>query len=161
MDFLRSSIIGHEYINYRKSNGKDARNIFSNSVRKEGIGNVPIVVDTIDKQLIELFRENAHTRYKTKDSGKEYVLHMDQTLRDVIREIKILALQRNFEVIIKENELILGLEDLTIPDQDSCVGDLYKTHRNSDDKILYLMLMKKMSIYGYIASIARYLGLIT
>lgn len=160
MDFLRSSIMGQEYINYRKSNGKDARNIFSNNVRKEGLGNVPIVVDTIDKDLIELFRENAHLRYKKKDSGKEYVMHMDQTLRDVIKEVKILALQRDFENIIRENELILGLEDLTIPDQDSCVGDLYKTHRNSDDKILYLMLMKKMSMYGYIISIARYLGFV-
>jgi hypothetical protein len=160
MDYLRSSIIGHEYINYRKNNGKDARNMFSNNVRKEGIGNVPIVVDTIDNDLIELFREHTYSRYKTKDSGREYVLHMEQTLKDVLKEVKILALQRDLEGVIKENELMLGLEDLTIPDQDSNIGNLYKKHRNNDDKILYLMLMKKMTVYGYILSIARYLRLI-
>jgi hypothetical protein len=160
MDYLRSSIIGQEYINYRKNNGKDARNMFSNNVRKEGIGNVPIVVDTIDNDLIEIFREHTYSRYKTKDSGREYVMHMDQTLRDVIKEVKILALQRDLEGIIKENELMLGLENLTIPHQDISIGDLYKKHRNTDDKILYLMLMKKMTVYGYILAIARYLRLI-
>ena len=134
--------------------------MFSNNVRKEGIGNVPIVVDTIDNDLIELFREHTYSRYKTKDSGREYVLHMEQTLKDVLKEVKILALQRDLEGVIKENELMLGIEDLTIPDQDSNIGNLYKKHRNNDDKILYLMLMKKMTVYGYILSIARYLRLI-
>lgn len=37
------------------------------------------------------------------------------------------------------------------------LGNIYKKHRNPDDKILYILITKETSIYGYIMSIIKYL----
>jgi hypothetical protein len=66
-------------------------------------------------------------------------------------------LQKDKEELVTQNKLKIGLEDGTIPELGTDLGTLYKTHRNSEDKILYLMISKEISMYGYVMSILMYL----
>jgi hypothetical protein len=158
MELLRSSIIGKEFVNYRKTTMKDQRINFSHKVRAMGLGNVPIVIDSVDKQLTDLLCEKhsrASARYNTY--GRELVMHMDNTVADVLKEVKIIMLQKDQEELVTKNKLTIGLEDGTIPEIGTDLGTLYKKYRNTDDKILYLMISKESSMYGYIMSILTYL----
>lgn len=156
MELLRSSILGKEFVNYRKNTMTHGRKHFSHKVRAEGIGNIPIVVDSVDKELSEALGNNSRYNRAQSRFGRELVKHMDQLLSSVMRDVKVILIQREKENLI--NNLVLGLEDGTIPDQEIELGKLYKAHRNTDDKILYLLLSKEQSMYGYIMSILRYLG---
>lgn len=157
MELLRSSILGKEFVNYRKNTVTNDRQQFSHKVRAEGIGNIPVVVDSVDKELSEALgarlyrRDESCSRY-----GREVVKHMDQPLSSIMRDVKVILIQKEKENLMEN--LVLGLEDGTIPDQEIELGKLYKAHRNSDDKILYLLLSREESIYGYVMSIIRYLG---
>ncbi len=154
MELLSSSIIGKEFVNYRKNTMTVDRQQFSNKVRYEGLGNIPIVIDSVDKELSEAL---GHYSYRNQSKfGREVVKHMDEPLSSVMRDVKIILIQRDKENLIPN--LVLGLENGTIPDQESELGKLYKAHRNTDDKILYLMLTKEQGVYGYVMSIIRYLG---
>jgi hypothetical protein len=158
MELLRSSIIGREFVNYRKTTMKEQRIKFSHKVRAMGLGNVPIVIDSVDKQLTEMLcdkHSRSSSRYNTY--GREIVMHMDNTIADVLKEIKIIMLQKDQEELVTLNKLTIGLEDGTIPKLGTDLGTLYKKHRNNDDKILYLMISKETSMYGYIMSILGYL----
>lgn len=149
---LRNSILGKEFINYRKHTDSNTRTRFSNKVRKWGIGYIPIVVDSVDPQLslyLSTKYENRYTQY-----GFEIILHMDRTIADLLKEIKIEFLRRDHPF---EN-LTIGLEDGTITTPNNILGDLYKKHRNQDDKILYLLLTPETSIYNYIRSILLYMS---
>lgn len=153
MELLRSSLIGKEFINYRKSTVKDTRLNFSTKVRQQGLGNVPIVIDSVECDITDVLSEKvSSSRYKTY--GRELIFNMEGTLEDVLKHIKIVMLKRGYTEIDK---LTIGLEDGTFPSLDSSIGDIYKAHRNKDDRILYLLLSKEQSIYGYIMSILRYL----
>jgi hypothetical protein len=154
MELLRSSIIGKEFINYRKTTMKETRLNFSHKVRAKGIGNIPIVIDSVDKQLSDVLCE-VNGRYKTY--GKEIILHMDQTIKDVLKEIKIILLKKDYENILKNDNIVLGLEDGSIIHEDMTLGDLYKKYRNKDDKILYLLVSKETTVFGFILSIIQYL----
>jgi len=157
MELLRSSILGKEFVNYRKNTMTHDRQSFSHKVRAEGIGNIPIVVDSVDKELSEALGIQSRQVYRvTSRYGRELVKHMDQPLSSVMRDVKVILIQREKENLI--GNLVLGLEDGTIPDQEMELGKLYKAHRNTDDKILYLMLSREQSVYVYIMSIIRYLG---
>lgn len=155
MEMMRSSILGKEFVNYRKTTMTYDRQQFSHKVRGEGLGNVPIVVDSVDSELSRALATVKHHRSNTR-YGVEIVKHMDQPLSSVMREIKVILLQRDKEELI--NDLVLGLEDGTIPDQETELGKLYKKHRNKEDKILYLLLSKERSTYSYILSILKYLS---
>lgn len=152
---MRSSILGREFVNFRKNTITQDRKQFSDKVRGEGMGNIPIVVDSVDGELSEALSIQVHSRLQSK-YGRELVKHMDQRLSSVIRDIKVILLQKDRENLI--SNFVLCLEDGTIPDQETEVGNLYKAHRNKDDRILYLMLSKENSVYEYIMSIVRYLG---
>lgn len=149
---------GKEIINYKRNTTVDERIMYSHRVRIQGLGKVPIIVDTVDPDLLEILCENVNHRYKTY--GKEIVMHSEATLVDVLREIKVIILKKNMEYILDENKLAIGLQDLTLPDPLSEVGDLYKVHRDTEDKVLYLILMKKQTLYSYIMSVFRYMSLI-
>lgn len=148
---LRNSILSQEFINYRKHTDKDIRTQFSGKVRKWGIGYIPIVVDSVDPEIsLYLSRkyENRYIKY-----GLELILHMDSNITDLLKEIKIEFIRRNHPF----QNLTVGLEDGTITTPNDILGDLYKKHRNQDDKILYLLLTPETSIYNYFLSILRYL----
>lgn len=150
---MRNSILGKEFINYRKNTNEDQRKRFSDGVRKRGMGYIPIVVDSVDSELSLCLATKYDTRY-TK-YGFEIILHMDLTIVDLLKEIRIEFIRRDYEY----PNLLVGLEDGTIPDPNTILGDLYKKHRNIDDKILYLLLTRETSIYNYLISIIKYLAL--
>jgi hypothetical protein len=154
MELLRSSIIGKEFINYRKTTMKESRLNFSHKIRAKGLGNIPIVIDSVDKQLSDALCE-IDGRYKTY--GKEMTLHMEKTVNDVLKEVKIILLKKDLESIVKNENVIIGLEDGSIPQLDMKLGDLYKKYRNNDDKILYFLVSKETSVFGFIMSIIYYL----
>lgn len=154
---LRSSIIGKEFVNYRKSTMLSERNNFSHTVRIQGIGNVPIVIDSVDREL-SLALSDTSRRSRCMVYGRQMIFHMDGVLADVLKDLKIFLLQNDHEHLVKNNNLVLGLEDGSIPHLQTDVGTLYKKYRNKDDKILYLLLTKETTMYGYIWSIVTYLA---
>jgi len=151
---LRSSILGQEFINYRKNNDTHTRTRFSESVRSKGIGYVPIVVDSIDPELSKALATYYKTFSRYIKYGFEIMMHMDETVIDLIKEIKIDLIKKDYDY----RYLSIGLEDGTIPDMNIDLGTLYKKNRNKDDKILYVLLTQEKTMYGYIMSIIRYLG---
>lgn len=157
MEMMRSSIIGREFVNYRKNTVTSDRERFSHKVRAEGVGNIPIVVDSVDWELSVAIGIQSHPPYRRVQSryGREFVKHMDQPLSSVLWDIKVILIQRGKENLA--TNLVLGLEDGTIPHQGTELGKLYNVNRNVNDKILYLLLSKERSVYGYIMSILKYL----
>jgi hypothetical protein len=154
MELLRSSILGKEFVNFRKTTMREDRKSFSNGVREMGVGNVPIVVDSVDRDLSEAISDRTLKRYDNK-YGRAIVCHMDKDVRYVLREIKVILIKNDCEQFANQG-LRLGLEDGTFPVLDQDLGTLYKKHRNKNDKILYLLLTKEESMFGYIMSIVSY-----
>lgn len=150
---LRSSILGHEFINYRKNTDKHTRTKFSSNVRSKGIGYIPIVVDSVDPELSKALATKDEMFSRYLKYGFEIMIHMDLTVADLIKEIKIELVKKDYEY----GFLSIGLEDGTIPDASLELGVLYKKHRNVDDKILYVLLTQEKTMYGYVMSIIRYL----
>lgn len=150
---LRSSILGHEFINYRKNTDKHTRNKFSNNVRSKGIGHIPIIVDSVDTELSQALATKDYTFTRYIKYGLEIIIHMDCTVADLLKEIKIELIKKDYDY----NNLNIGLEDGTIPNVNEELGVLYKKYANKDDRILYVLLTQEKSMYGYITSILRYL----
>lgn len=155
MSFLQSSLFGQEFVNYRKNNAHYERTKFSNNVRVKGIGLVPIVIDSVDQELSTLLGK---TDSKYRNYGKEYTMHMDTTTIDFANTIFIDIENINSD-FLKGKKLSLALEDGTILDTKLTLGYLYKKYKNDKDNILYILLTQETTMYGYIMSILRYLGL--
>lgn len=151
---LRSSILGKDFVNYRKNTDRDTRSRFSNNVRSKGIGYIPIVVDSVDYELSLALATKDETFTRYIKYGFELMIHMDMTVADLLKEIKIELVKKDYEY----GYLSIGLEDGTIPELSMDLGFLYKKHRNKDDKILYVLLTQEKTVYGYIMSIIRYLA---
>jgi hypothetical protein len=151
---LRSSILGKEFVNYRKNTDKDQRARFSGNVRSRGLGNVPIVVDSVERELSNLLATKDENIPRTMKYGLEITIHMDNKMSEILKIVKIELLQKDYEV----NNLVLGLEDGSLIDLESDVGAIYKQHRNKDDKILYVLVTNEKTMYGYILSIIKYLA---
>lgn len=152
---LRSSMLGKEFVNFRKITLQQDRKSFSNDVRDMGVGNVPIVVDSVDKDLSEALSDRSmRSEHKY---GRPIVCHMDKSLRHVLREIKVMLIKNDYENLADKG-LRIGLEDGTFPALDGDLGTLYKSHRNKNDKILYILVTKEQTLYGYIMSILSYLA---
>ena len=98
---LRSSILGQEFINYRKNNDTHTRTRFSESVRSKGIGYVPIVVDSVDPELSKALATYDKTFSRYIKYGFEIMMHMDETVIDLIKEIKIDLIKKDYVFGIK------------------------------------------------------------
>lgn len=172
MDLLRSSILGHEFVNYRKSSFKNDRIRFSNKIRNMGLGYIPIIIDSIDNDISTHLANTMiynNESYCQLDSQKDFlntyninfskygrplVYHMDNKLTDILQDIKTL-LKNNQR--FTHCQFIIGLEDGTFPAIESDIGTVYKLHRNQADKILYLLVTKEKTSYDYIMSIIHYI----
>jgi len=152
---LQSSIFGKEFINYRKSTIEEERNDFSKKTRNKGIGCVPIVVDSVDKELGLLLAKKDVKNPRNIRYGLELILHMDLKVVDLIDVIKKEISNRNN--IDVDTHIVIGLEDGTLPETNKELGVLYKENRNKDDNILYILITRETTIYGYIISILKYL----
>ena len=151
---LQSSIFGKEFINYRKSTIEEERNDFSKKTRNKGIGCVPIVVDSVDKELGLLLAKKDKNNPRNIRYGLELILHMDLKVIDLVEVIKREINSRNNIDI----NIVIGLEDGTLPETSKELGVLYKENRNKDDNILYILITRETTIYGYIISILKYLA---
>jgi uncharacterized protein YwbE len=151
---IYGSIYGKEYVNYRKTVDGSDRLRFSHKVRNEGVGNVPIVVDSVDTELSEGLGERGLGCRRYKRYGRELVLHMDDTVGDLIKEVKVILIRNDQD----PNNIKLVLEDGTFLKEDLDIGSLYKRFRNNDDGILYVMTTREETILGYLKSILVYLG---
>lgn len=148
---LQSSLMGHDFIRYKKNNTPQERKQFSNTVRTKGIGEIPLVIDSVDKQLSELLAGSDSKRFNR--NGKEYHFHQDLNIDEIILEIK----SRIKLSDIDHKVLKLGLENGKILEGTELLGDLYKKFKNQDDNILYLLLTQETTMYGYILSLLRYI----
>ena len=154
---LKSSILGKEFINYKKNTTELDRVRFRKRTRN---GQIPIVIDSIDKDIGEILScketgicNGVFTRYRTY--GIELIFEKDKQIKDVLKEIKILFLKKNREDLV--NSINVGSEGGDIIDSEMKISDAYDKYMNKDDKILYLLLTKEKTMYEYIMSIIRYM----
>jgi|LakMenEpi03Aug12_release.lakeMendotaPanAssembly.Ray.scaffolds.fasta_scaffold817325_2 hypothetical protein len=152
---LMSSVMGSEFINYRKKTGYSHRNTFSNGVRSSGEGMIPIVVDSVDYGLSIKLSENNENIRVNRSYGKEYIMHIDTTVEQFLDQINE-DIKEKTDKTFKENIYILGLEDGSLADKKLTLGYIYKNHKYKKDNILYMLLSKEVTMYGYIMSIIRY-----
>ena len=147
---LQSSLLTHDFVKYRKNVSETDRKRFSTNVRTKGINEIPVVVDSIDSELSLILASKTNKRYER--NGKEFHLHAELTIEDFIYEIQSSFFKEQNTIILK-----LGLENGKILNKTDILGDLYNKFRNKDDNILYLLLTKETTVYGYIMSILRYI----
>jgi hypothetical protein len=144
---LQSSLMGHDFVKYRKDNDERERVKFSNSVRTKGIGEIPIVIDSVE-ETINLALSSYDKIYLNK-KGREYRFHMGLTIDDVLLEVKK-------KINLSDTKILkVGLENGKILDNKDILGELYKKYKNPKDNILYLLLTQETTIYGYIISLLR------
>lgn len=153
---LKSSILGQDFVNYRKTSDSMDRLEFSHRIRSKGIGYIPIVVDSVDEEISDILgTKEKYSKSKIR-YGFEVMMHLDAKVTDLIKEIKIEFVRKDY---IDYTDIILGLEDGSILNGDEELGNIYKKHRNEQDKILYVLVTKENTMFGYILSILKYLSL--
>lgn len=146
---LQSSLYGHDFVKYRQNNSQSDRERFSNSVRTRGIGELPVVIDSVDPLLSESLAGPEAKRFNR--NGKEFHFHMDLLVEDILFEVRHRIKADDTKV------LKLGLENGKILENKDVLGDIYKKHKNQKDNIIYLLLTQETTMYGYIMSLLRYI----
>jgi hypothetical protein len=146
---LQSSLYGHDFVKYRQNNSQSDRERFSHNVRTKGIGELPVVIDSVDPILSEGLAGQESKRFNR--NGKEFRFHMDLLVEDIIQEVRHRIKADDTKV------LKLGLENGKMLDNKDVLGDLYKKYKHQKDNILYLLLTQETSMYGYIMSLLRYI----
>lgn len=134
----------NESLNYKKYNNEHKRSLFSSKIRLEGIGHIPIVVDSIEKEL-SLSISTKNTTGTCIKHGLEISLHMDSTVSDLINIIKTKMIENNTNILFD-----LCLENNSIPlyeNSEVDLGSLYKKYRDQNDNILYILIKHKVPIY--------------
>lgn len=144
---LQSSLYGQDFLKYRKQHSLHERERFSNTVRTKGIGEIPVIVDSVDEVISKSLAGPDTTRYNR--NGKEYTFHMELTIANVLEQVK----QR---VTLDDTKVFkVGLENGDMLNDKDILGDLYKKHKNPSDNILYLLLTQETTLFGYILSLLR------
>lgn len=148
---MSNSIMGHDFVRYRMNNDESDRTRFSNNIRSKGIGEVPVVIDSLDLDIshaLGMIDTKIFTRNK---NGKEYKFHMDLLIEDVLLEVNH-KLKKQSGTKYK-----IGLENGKMLDNSEQLGILYKKYKNQNDGILYLLLTEETTIYGYLISILKFI----
>lgn len=160
--FFKSSILGQEFINYRKYRPYIERSVFSRKTRLKGDGLIPVVVDSIDTDIsLYLGGYDGVSRYKKY--GREYVIKMDLTVGEFMEKITHDLVDGSSDSgisLIKGKKIRICLEDSTVLKSTEKMGDIYKKYKNGRDNIIYILVTTEQTMYGYIISILRYLNLI-
>jgi hypothetical protein len=124
---------------FQNENSLSDRIKFSSSVRKKGIGHVPIVIDSHDKEISELLGGEFGKRYCTHGTLKEY--HMDYDIQHVLQDVKHILIENNKQDIFNYNKLTAKTNGHFCYENE-LLGVLYKKYRNIDDYILYIEIVK-------------------
>jgi hypothetical protein len=145
--FLQSSLYGHEFVRYRKNNPSNIRKNFSKKIKGKDIGELPIVIDSVNEEISKSLAGPSAARYNR--NGMEYHFHSDIIVDDIIRDVKLR---------IKSDKLLkLGLENGKILEGKDILGDIYKKYKDQNDDILYLLVTEEKSVYNYILSLLKYI----
>lgn len=118
---------------YINNNQQLIREKFGLRVRKEGLGNIPIILTSNQDELRELFY------------GIEVIKHCDETLNSILKEVKIMLIRENREDII--NKISFKFENGDLVNNNDVLYDVYKKHRYTDN-ILYLSVVINRSIFS-------------
>jgi hypothetical protein len=160
MSYLISSIIGQEFVNYRKTTAFQKRFIAEKN-------KLPIVIDSVDTKLSlalgSCSSSGAPSSTKLK-YGKEFSIDPDATVSDLLSKINKLFYITSVVNGKSPNthiKLILGLENGSLLKSSDIFKDIYGEYYNKKDRILYLLLTKETTMYSYIISILRYLGILS
>ena len=146
---LQSSLYGHDFVKYRQNNSQSEREKFSHSVRTKGIGELPVVIDSVDQSLSEALAGPDSKRFNR--NGKEFHFHTDLLIEDILFEVR-------HRIKLDDTKVLkLGLENGKMLDNKDILGDIYKKHKSQKDNILYLLLTQEKTMYGYIMSLLRYI----
>lgn len=155
MDLLRSSLLGKEFINYRKHTSENDRRRFQRL--SEISDKIPIIIDSVDEEISQMFRKKTFINdSRIIKYGIELQMDKKSYMKDVLKEIKIEMVKADKESMFKENNLKMGLEDGSIiTNEELKVIDVYRKHRNYNDNILYILVTKEQTMYSYIMSILK------
>ena len=153
MNLLRSSILGKEFINYRKHTKYSDKLKFK---KRTTYGEIPVVVDSVDKDLTNLLISK-ETGPNTRNViyGLELIFNENDQVKDVLRQVKIIILKKH--MLESLDNLQIGTENGDILDTEAKLHDVYNKYKNNEDRILYLLLTKEKTMYSYIMSIVIYL----
>lgn len=148
--------MGYNFINYKKTRLENERRRFSDSIREQGIGRVPIVIDSVEEEIMKILSNREKGRYF---NGVELSKHMDGSIKELIEQIEDIIIKRGGKRLIEKKRIILGLENGEVIDSNDTItlGELYKKYRNRKDRILYILVSRKDTLYGYIMSIIEYI----
>jgi hypothetical protein len=155
MSFLQSSIFGKEFVNYRKNIAHFERVKFSSRI-KNGVS-LPVVIDSVESELSVLLGGD------TRKYGRQYSFKKDQTLEEIYNQIcndikNSTVPDINTQEVLAGKKLRIGLEDGTIlTDLLVPLETVYNSNYNTKDNILYLLITRENTMYGYIMSIIKYL----
>jgi hypothetical protein len=153
--FLQSSIFGKDFVNYRKNNAHFQRVNVSSRIRNSGL--LPVVIDSVERDL-SLLIGGSLRKY-----GKNYAFEKESTIEEVynrvVQDIEETEIEDvNKQDILTGKKLKIGLEDGSIiTDMSQTLEQLYVKHHNEKDNILYLLITRENTMYGYIMSIIKYL----
>jgi hypothetical protein len=153
--FLQSSIFGKDFVNYRKNNAHFQRVSVSSRIRNSGL--LPVVIDSVERDLSILI--GGSLRKYGKNYAFDKTILIEDIYNRVVNDLKETEIEDiNKEDILAGKKLKIGLEDGTIiTDMSQTLEQLYLEHRNEKDNILYLLITRENTMYGYIMSIIKYL----
>jgi hypothetical protein len=153
--FLQSSIFGKDFVNYRKNNAHFQRVSVSSRIRNSGL--LPVVIDSVERDLSVLI--GGSLRKYGKNYAFDKTILIEDIYNRVVNDLKETEIEDiNKEDILAGKKLKIGLEDGTIiTDMSQTLEQLYLEHRNEKDNILYLLITRENTMYGYIMSIIKYL----
>jgi protein-disulfide isomerase-like protein with CxxC motif len=117
-------------------------------VRKKGIGHVPIVIDSHDKEISEILGEQFGKRYCTHGIIKEY--HMDYNIQHVLQDVIQILIEKNKQDIFNYNKLSAYVQGKYCYENEF-IGELYKKYRDIDDHILYIEIVKTIGAWETLA----------
>ena len=133
----------NESLYYKKYKNENQRSLFSSKIRLEGIGHIPIVIDSIEKELSLAVSSKINDNYRK--FGLEISLHMDTPLSELSNIIKTKMIENNtnipFDLYLEKN--LTPLSENSHLD----IGSFYKQYRDPNDKILYILIKHKITIY--------------
>lgn len=157
MELLRSSILGREFVNFRRKTTLSERIRFSRGIRERGVGTIPIVIDSVDREISLALQYLNDPIMPYRKYGNQLELDIDTTIGQILNHVRIVLIREMDNIDSYLFDLTLGLEDGNLLKTDVTLGEIYKIHRNAEDKILYLMVSKESTMWGYIISIINYL----
>lgn len=151
MDFMKSSLIDVEFINFRKQNNKTQRQKYFRNMTSVH-NSVPVVIDSINKDISALM--SGCDIKRTSRREWTYGLSLNANPSDTVKKL----FEMNLKNLLNENYSKVNKfcnEDGEFINPNMLIGECYNRFKNVDDNILYLIITQETTVYGYILSLFR------